>query len=175
MQTEFKYKLPYRNLLPFLVWIGIALLLVCVGYLMNDFDTTNLPSNSGKMGKGTSRNAVIDIGSLSAITLFICMLVNVVKIYLFGLNPNKIRFEENYFIIPKGRNAVRKINYADIKRPVQRQIHYSLLLTPVKFEFNSFRIYLKGFNTDDDYYLFEKTLQEYVAKLPERKPKKIWE
>ncbi|MCB0508369.1 MAG: hypothetical protein R2739_08860 [Chitinophagales bacterium] len=175
MQIEFKYKLPYRNLLPFLVFIAIALLLVGGGYLMNDFDTTNLPSNSGKMGRGTSRNAVIDIGSLIAIVLFITLLVNVVKIFLSGLNPNKISFEEEYFIIPKGRNAVRKIDYADIKRPVERQIHYSLLLIPKKSEFNRFRIYLKGFNTDEDYYSFEKTLQEYVEKLPEVKPKQIWE
>jgi len=175
MQIEFKYKLPYRNLYPFLVFIAIALLLVGGGCLMNDFDTTNLPSYNGKMGRETSRKAVIDIGSLIAIVLFIAMLVNVVKIFLSGLNPNKIRFEEEYFIIPKGKNEVRKINYADIKQPVERHIHYSLLLNPKKFEFNRFRIYLKGFDTDDDYYLFEKTLQEYVGKLPEEKPKQIWE
>lgn len=175
MQTEFKYKVPYRNLLPFLVFIAIALLLVGGGYLMSDFDTTNIPSNSGKMGRGTSRNAVIDIGSLIAIVFFICMLVNVVKIFLSGLNPNKIRFEEDCFSFPKGKSALRKINYVDIKRPVERVFHPYLTVNPKKFEFKPFKIYLKGFTTDDDYFLFEKTLQEYVNKLPEEKPKQIWE
>ena len=173
MQTEFNYKLPYRNLLPFLVFIGIALLLVGGGYLMNDFDTTNLPSGRG--GRGASRSGTIVLGSLIAIVYFICMLVNVVKIYLTSLNPNRIRFEEEYFIIPKGRNAVRKINYADIKRPVERQTHFNLYLKSIDYEFSDFRIYLKGFDTDEDYFLFEKTLQDFVNKLPERKPKKIWE
>ncbi|GEM_PF-1993117 len=175
MKRDFKYKLPYQNLYPFLVLIGIALLLVGGGYLMSDFDTTNSPINYGKLGRGTSRNAVIDIGSLIVIVLFIAFLVNVIKIILSGLNQNKIRFEEDDFIIPKGKSGLRKTNYSDIKRPIERRFKAYLTLNPKKFEFKSFKIYVKGFATEDEYFLFEKLLQEYVAKLPEEKPKQIWE
>lgn len=89
----------------------IALLLVGIVFLMSDFDKKIY--NNGQLGKGTSTKALIEIGSLIVIVLFIAFIINVSKVILSAFNPNKIRFEEAYFIIPKGRNNVRKINYID--------------------------------------------------------------